>query len=338
MAEDEELDNQQQGASRRGKRDRNKALTSAQRLFQTQLQLHAQAEEQHHISVEREKVSKARGHTRTPRMLLLFCCCCSDTDSILPAFSCVQLLCDQVLHQQFLCELFVTQGRWELLPLSQVPCSYVAQLLQQPENVQARLQQVLRLSPAGWLSYFANLFGKVVCLLELCHRSDQHGTPLAPAGQQLLAGQQLQDSGPAQQAAMHGPGPQRPQAPLALPDPDSRLQLHTSAGPLQADASCGCATVGAAPPNLLAHWFRGQPPLGQDPAADYAQLQELVAGVAADVMLAYVFNHVPLLEACSYSYSPGPHVRPTAQHWETVADRLHLTELQELHMSLCLDE
>lgn len=240
----------------------------------------------------------------------------------------MQLLCDQVLHQQYLCELFVTQGRWELLPLSQqkVPSSYVVRLLQQ-EDVPARMQQVLRLSPAGWLSYFANLFGKVVCLLELCHRSDHRATT------PTVARQQLQNSSPAQQAATHDPAPQCSQVPLALPDADPRLQLHRSAA-LQRGASCGCA----APPNILAHWFRGQPPLGQDPAADYAQLQELIAGVAVDVMLAYVFNHVPLLEACSYSYSPGPHVQPTAQHWEAVADRLHLTELQELHMSLCLDE
>lgn len=258
------------------------------------------------------------------------------TFSIMVAFLCVQLLCDQVLHQQYLCELFVTQGRWELLPLSQHPSSYVVRLLQQA-NVQARLPQVLRLSPAGWLSYFANLFGKVVCLLELCHRSDQHATPHTTARQQLQ-----NSSSPAQQAAQtHDPAPQCPQVPLALPDAtDPRLQqLHRPAA-LQrpADAINSCACTGG-PPNILAHWFRGhQPPLGQDPAADYAQLQELITDVAVDVMLAYVFNHVPLLEACSYSYSPGPHVQTTVQHWEAVADHLHLTELQELHMSLCLDE
>lgn len=333
MAGDDDFDKQQQGANR--KRDRNKALAAAQHRLQTQLKLHAEAEVQHHTSVEREKVSWGHTSVRSAVSVAAHRTGCSAaavvllTGSIMGSFLRVQLLCDQVLHQQYLCELFVTQGRWDLLALSQheVPSSYVVRLLQQ-EDVQARMQQVLRLSPTGWLYYFANLFGKVVCLLELCHRSDQLATPPT-----TVARQQPQNSSPAQQAATHDAAPQCPQVPLALPDADSRLQLHRSAA-LQGAASCGCA----APPNILAHWFRGQQPLGQDPAADYAQLQELVAGVAVDVMLAYVFNHVPLLEACSCSYSPGPNVQPTAQHWEAVADRLHLTELQELHMSLCLGE
>jgi hypothetical protein len=56
------------------------------------------------------------------------------------------------------------------------------------------------------------------------------------------------------------------------------------------------------------------------------------------VMLAYLFNHVPLLQACASSYSPGPQVQPTQQHWAMVAHKLHLTELQELHMCICLAE
>jgi hypothetical protein len=66
---------------------------------------------------------------------------------------------------------------------------------------------------------------------------------------------------------------------------------------------------------------------------DYQQLQELVDGIVTRSMLAYVFNHVPLLQAFASSYSPGPKVQPTQQHWEMVADKLHLTELQELEMA-----
>lgn len=54
MAEDDDFDKQRQGASR--KRERNKALIAAQQLWLKQLKLHAEAEVQHHTSVEREKV------------------------------------------------------------------------------------------------------------------------------------------------------------------------------------------------------------------------------------------------------------------------------------------
>lgn len=99
-----------------------------------------------------------------------------------------------------------------------------------------------------------------------------------------------------------------------------------------------CCPSSPAGSSILAQWFGGQPPLGQSPAADYQQLQEAVDHIVTHVMLAYVFNHVPLLEACAFSFSPGPQVRPTAQHWEQVADRLQLTELQQLHWTLCLAE
>lgn len=277
-----------------------------------------------------------------------------------------------MVHQQFLCSLFLTQGRWELLqgqtldalaqqlaeqqpyspPLQQhkeqSPSSYVARLLK-TDNVHVQVQQVLQMTSADWLQYFANLFPKLVLLLELCHRADQHSMQLQDAGNTTSDHAAAAQDTPAQGAPSCSPVSSMPglsmRTDCAVNGAHAQL-AHAAAQPMQQVQDTGqqahstpvdpSAVVPAA--NVLSYWFSTQPPLGQSVCADYQQLQEVVDRVATHVMLAYVFNHVPLLQACTYSYSPGPQVRPTAQHWESVADHLHLTELQELHMSLCLDE
>jgi hypothetical protein len=240
-----------------------------------------------------------------------------------------------VLHQQFLCELFKNKGLWQQQLCSpapwpnqqqhskkQTPFSYVARLLH--KDVQTQVQRVLRMSAQDWLVYFANMFPKLVFLLELCHRSYQHSPTLQPAGKD--------DSDSAYQ---HIPA-------QGLSCTASAVALNTLGQHRQAQSAMPCSTVGSVcagtQPDLLACWFGNHPPLGQSPSADYQQLVDTVDSMATLVMLAYVFNHVPLLQACTCSYSPGPQVRPTAKHWENVTDKLHLTQLQEVHMSLCLEE
>lgn len=80
MAGEDDYD--KQGASRRGKRDRNKAITAANQRHQQQLKLLAEAEDQHHTSVEREKViwgthnpeCCSQNRPRPAVLLLLLCC------------------------------------------------------------------------------------------------------------------------------------------------------------------------------------------------------------------------------------------------------------------------
>lgn len=79
-------------------------------------------------------------------------------------------------------------------------------------------------------------------------------------------------------------------------------------------------------------------PMGLSARADYHRLQETIDSTATLVMLAYVFNHMPLLHACAASYNPGAPIQPTPKHWQRVADRLALTPTQELQWSICLAE
>jgi len=111
-----------------------------------------------------------------------------------------------------------------------------------------------------------------------------------------------------------------------------------SAAALAGDTDAACAADPSCSSDIMVQWFGRQQPLGFVAAADCERLQETIDSTATLVMLAYVFNHVPLLEACACSYSPGPQLRPGPQHWRTVSDRLQLTHMQELHMSICLAE
>lgn len=143
--------------------------------------------------------------------------------------------------------------------------------------------------------------------------------------------------------------------------PAALAECTAAAAALAADAGGGSRDAGASPStplannpnnsgsggggaaannggNLLSQMFGGAPPLGLCAAADYEQLQEVIDDVATLVMLAYVFNEVPMLEACTQSYCSGPQLRPGPTHWQLVAQRMQLTPLQELHMSICLAE
>ncbi len=56
------------------------------------------------------------------------------------------------------------------------------------------------------------------------------------------------------------------------------------------------------------------------------------------VLLALLHNHLPLLEASACSISPGKAFGAGMQHWQLVAQRLQLTEQQELHLAVCVEE
>jgi hypothetical protein len=264
----------------------------------------------------------------------------------------LQLLCDQVVHQRFFAELYVREGcpvqtepttqqqqlisGYQLLAAGeqqqqqqqQGPCSYIARLLRR--DVRREVQRVLQMTTQDWLDFFANLVPRLVLLLELCHRADH-------------LGRLLQETGPAGNAApLSAHASTCPPPACNLP---STAQHSPAAAPLVDGASHQAqpgSSVVAHPADsssgtVLSDWFGQHPPLGQFPT-DYQQLQEIADSMVTTCMLAYVFNHVPLLQACASSYSPGPKVQPTQQHWEMVADKLHLTELQELHMCICLAE
>jgi hypothetical protein len=81
----------------------------------------------------------------------------------------VQVLCDQVLHQQFYIELLATVGepsgpnagsqqQHAAQQNQHVPRSYVAQLLQ--KDVSQQLQRVLTMTARDWLRFFADVFPK----------------------------------------------------------------------------------------------------------------------------------------------------------------------------------
>jgi hypothetical protein len=275
-------------------------------------------------------------------------------------------MCDQLVHQHFYEGLYVKQshlaGHARLEQPTQkqlnassepdaasdqqqqqplVPCSYIVGLLRR--DLQQEIQQVLRMTPQDWLDHFAGLMPQIVLLLELCHRADQHSPQLQAA---TPSGSGLQESCPAGQAhPAHGCRDQPPASAGAGPLASMYHPALAAAGHLpsldqhvQSSSRNGRALAVSTGDNLLGAWFGQHPPLGQAPLSDYQQLQEVMDNVAIKVMLGYVFNHVPILQACTSSYSPGLQVQPTQQHWEMVADKLHLTELQELHMCICLAE
>lgn len=44
------------------------------------------------------------------------------------------------------------------------------------------------------------------------------------------------------------------------------------------------------------------------------------------------------LQASVCSFTAGPAYAPAEWYWQLVVQRLHLTELQELHLAVCMQE
>jgi hypothetical protein len=68
---------------------------------------------------------------------------------------------------------------------------------------------------------------------------------------------------------------------------------------------------------------------------DLAQLLNTVNSAMTLQLLALLHNPVPLLQALVCNYSPGQVVAAGMPHWQMVAQRLQLTEEQEVQLSVC---
>jgi hypothetical protein len=71
---------------------------------------------------------------------------------------------------------------------------------------------------------------------------------------------------------------------------------------------------------------------------DLCQLLYTVDTAMTLQLLALLHNPLPLLQALVCNYSPGQAVAAGMPHWQMVAQRLQLTEDQEVQLSVCHSE
>lgn len=208
------------------------------------------------------------------------------------------------------------QSRLSISP-NQAAASYTAGLLRRatPQQVAA----VMAMTADDWTHELVVLFPRLVVLLELMNRCE-HMAEADDAG-----GSGSGSSSPQQQPGSAVPGSTGPSAGAAGAD--------TPAAGAQANGRMRCWPV-------MADMLGLQGELGASPSADAQQLERMVDATVTKVLLAYMHNHCPMLEAAMRSYAPGmagisvvPH-----GHWERVTDRLQLSEAQALHLSLAWGE
>lgn len=104
----------------------------------------------------------------------------------------------------------------------------------------------------------------------------------------------------------------------------------TAAGDVSPFCSCG--------PQPLQNLCADMQPLGMCPVLDLAQLLQTVDSAMTLVVLALVHNHLPMVQASVFNYSPGRACTAGMQHWQAVVQRMQLTEDQEVQLSVCMEE
>lgn len=210
-----------------------------------------------------------------------------------------------------------------------LPDSYVARLLRQACAPQ--IERVLQMTAQDWVQFFADLFPQVLAQLEVCSRSeydyDPASMPAVGADADACAG------------AMHGSdnSPEdghMQQAARCLSGAAGSALAHSGAVP-DAAAATRCPGRKASQPQ---QWCWQQQPLGASPAIDRELLRQTIDSAVQLIMLAWLLNHVPALAASDCCLNGGPSGQPGLQHWEAVADRLQLTDSQELQISICMAE
>jgi hypothetical protein len=178
--------------------------------------------------------------------------------------------------------------------------SYTAELLR--TATPSDLHSVANMTPQGWHQTLYELFLQLVVLLEFVNRSS--------AGAAHNAGN-----------AAVGSSSQLP--PLA--EASWTAAAAEAAAPETAAASAAGlsaaepAARAAARPEFIQHAVCG------GPQGTLEQLQCTVDVVMRRVVLAYMFNHVPLLEACSVEYASNLPASPPAVHWQVRSAEIQIS-------------
>jgi hypothetical protein len=166
--------------------------------------------------------------------------------------------------------------------------SYTAELLR--TAMPAELYSVAHKTAGEWQAQFYELFLRIVVLLELINRSSD----AAQAGSAVEPGNTTDAAAPAAAAASSG-GSQR----LTLAAGTSGA---AAAGQNAAAAAAGAGQLG----DVL---FSG-------PQGALEELERLIDTHVRQVVIAYMFNHVPLLEACTADYATRQVSAPSPGHWQ----------------------
>jgi len=201
-----------------------------------------------------------------------------------------------------------------------------------------QLQLVIQMCPKDWLAFFQQLFPALLLSLELIDRADGTMTdqrPLQrPETAAAVGGTVIGTSSTGTAAIdgqLHVPGSQADasQQQQQQQGVDSTIPGKTWASPSAAAAAA--AGRGAQAKTLsdlggldagtaVAAAAAALPPTSQDalagqvPTAELQQLECLMDEAMTLLLLAYIYNHMPLMAACTYNYvTEQPSVIP-AEH------------------------
>lgn len=166
-----------------------------------------------------------------------------------------------------------------------VACSYAAHLLRTTTVEEFRC--VTSMTVRDWQEQFHDLFLQLIVLLELVNRCSDLDAEDAPE----------QDGPPAAEAAAAC------QAPGGAAD-------ATAAGTRDA--------AGAAAAGQASHPLPATASGRAGPTSSMQQLEALVDTYVRRVLLAYLYNHMPLLEAVMTNYATKQPAVPRASHWEVI--------------------
>jgi len=252
----------------------------------------------------------------------------------------LQVLCDMLVHAEFICKwieavtnpaancsAFGTPDQPYVqlgVQFPQFPDSYVAGLLRQATPRQ--VQQVLSMDAQAWADWMTAQFAQLLVQLERWARrefdSSNSTMPTEASDPSSTA------NGVLLQQSAHGPSQtvagRYPQQPCSTANGSTPAAAPTSG---QADAGGR-----GGPGQLQLPWQQPSISAGHDRAA---LLQTLDMCVLIN-LLGCTMNYTPVIQADAILTAGSGNGEN--HDWEAVADRLQLTEMQELHLSICMAE
>jgi hypothetical protein len=290
----------------------------------------------------------------------------------------VQVLCDLAAHAEFInqwLEAATTQLRQGLqydahepqsdcflLPQDQqLPDSYMARALR--STTRQQVQQVLRMTPREWADEMTSWFAEVMVEVEFLTRLGQAPAAAGADNQTFDRSSAGSGYGTMQQQQQHlavsAPScPGTAGASGVVAASCAHLAAAGTVPPCAAAAACDAPVVAAAAPGAAAATSSqrsnssGAWSLPRSTSSGLWSLQQCPINVSPahvrETMLAVVTHgtHISitstLLGRMKYvageAILTGGKVNSTFENGEAITDRLQLTELQQLHLYICMEE